>query len=84
LVNDQQQANQQQPTIDWPPRDNQPASEWEAGFFSKSFPNLFLYGTADITKPRIGKKPEFMAYIKHLTRLADNRFSKDKRFLLHL
>ena len=84
LVNDQQQTNQQQPTIDWPPRDNQPASEFEPGFFSKSFPNLFGHGTADITKPRIGKKPEFMAYVKHLTRLADNRFAKDKRFLLHV
>ena len=84
LVNGQQQTNQQQPTIDWPPRDNQPASEFEPGFFSKSFPNLFGHGTADITKPRIGKKPEFMAYVKHLTRLADNRFAKDKRFLLHV
>ncbi len=46
LINDQQPPNQ--PTIDWPPRDNQPASEWEPGFFSKSFPNLFPYGTADI------------------------------------
>ena len=82
LINDQQPPNQ--PTIDWPPRDNQPASEWEPGFFSKSFPNLFPYGTADITKPRIGKKPEFMAYVRHLSRLADNRFAKDKRFLLHV
>ena len=84
LVPDQQRSSQQQPTIDWPPRDNQPASEWEPGFFSKSFPNLFPYGTADITKPRIGKKPEFMAYIRHLSRLADNRFAKDHRFLLHV
>ena len=75
----------QQPTaMNWPNRENDPVSEWDHGYFSKSFPNLFPFGRADITKPRKGKNPEFLAYIRHLTRLKDNRFAADPRFVLHV
>ena len=67
----------------WPDRTG-PASEWEYGYFSKAFPNLFPYGLGDISKPRIGKKPEFLKYIQHLTRLPDTQFAEDPRFLLHV
>ena len=70
--------------IKWPTREIQPASEWEPGFFSKSFPNLFPYGTGDITKSRVGKRPEFLQYIRHLTRLKNNSFAADQRFILHV
>ena len=76
-------AEQEQVTLEWPERHNRPASEWEPGYFSMAFPNLFPYGAGDITKPRIGKNPEFLAYLRHLTRLEDNRFAVDPRFLLH-
>ena len=67
----------------WPDRTG-PASEWEYGYFSKAFPNLFPYGLGDISKPRIGKKPDFLKYIQHLTRLPDTQFAEDPRFLLHV
>ena len=67
----------------WPDRTG-PASEWEYAYFSKAFPNLFPYGQGDISKPRIGKKPEFLQYIRHLTRLPDTQFAEDPRFLLHV
>ena len=79
----QQQQNCPQATVDWPMRGEQPASEWEPGYFSKAFPHLFPYGSADITKPRIGKQPEFLAYLRHLTRLPYTRFAADERFVLH-
>ena len=71
------------PVMDWPTRKVQPASEWEPGYFSKSFPNLFPFGTGDITKARVGKNPEFLQYIRHLTRLKNNSFAADPRFILH-
>ena len=70
--------------IDWPRRNDQPVSEWEPGFFSRSFPNLFPFGTGDLTKARIGKNPQFLAYIRHLTRLPDCGFAADPRFILHV
>ena len=76
-------VEQEQVTLEWPERHNRPSSEWEPGYFSMAFPNLFPYGAGDITKPRIGKNPEFLAYLRHLTRLEDNRFAADPRFLLH-
>ena len=69
--------------LDWPERTG-PASEWQYGYFSMAFPNLFPYGRADFTKPRIGKNPEFLAYLRHLTRLPGTQFAKDPRFLLHV
>jgi hypothetical protein len=42
--------------VEWPARENKPASEFTMGFFSKSFPDLFPDGKGDITKPRLGKK----------------------------
>ena len=78
----QQSQHGQQTTVNWPIRGDQPASEWEPGYFSKSFPHLFPYGRADISKPRIGKKPEFLAYLRHLSRLY-SRFAADERFTLH-
>ena len=71
------------PVMDWPTRKVQPASEWEPGYFSKSFPNLFPFGTGDITKARVGKNPEFLQYIRHLTRLKNSSFAADPRFILH-
>lgn len=55
--------------IDWPKRDHQPASEFNMGFFSKAFPDLFPDGRGDITKPRVGKNPSKRDYFKHLMRL---------------
>ena len=79
----EQRQSQQPRTVNWPIRGDQPASEWEPGYFSKAFPHLFPYGSADITKPRVGKKPEFLAYLRHLTRMPDNRFAADERFVHH-
>ena len=67
-------------TVEWPERSETPVSEFQPGYFSKAHPNLFCYGLADITKPRPGKKPEYLAWIRHLMRF-DNRFVKDKRFI---
>ena len=69
--------------LNWPERSG-PASEWEYAYFSKAFPNLFPYGRGDLTKPRIGKNPEFLQYIRHLTRLPGTQFAEDPRFLLHV
>ena len=55
--------------IEWPKRENKPASEFMMGFFSKAFPDLFPDGKGDITKPRIGKNPPFREYFKHLMRV---------------
>ena len=70
-------------SVDWPQRGGA-ASEWEYGYFSKAFPNLFPTGSGDLTKPRLGKSPKLLAYIKHLTRLPDTQFAQDPRFLLHV
>ena len=70
-------------SLKWPTRSEIPASEWETGYFSRCFPNLFPFGTGDITKPRIGKNPQFLPYIKHLTRLPNTGFNNDPRFILH-
>ena len=69
--------------LNWPERTGA-ASEWEYGYFSKSFPHLFPYGQGDFTKPRIGKNPGFLDYIQHLTRLPGTHFAEDPRFLLHV
>ena len=69
--------------LNWPERSG-PASEWEYGYFSKSFPHLFPYGTGDLTKPRLGKNPAFLDYIQYLTRLPGTQFAEDPRFLLHV
>ena len=69
--------------MNWPERGGA-ASEWEYGYFSKAFPNLFPTGRGDLTKPRVGKTPKLLHYIKHLTRLPDTQFAQDPRFLLHV
>ena len=64
-----QQSLQQPLQVPWPRRQPQPASEFVTGYFSKSFPDLFLDGKGDITKPRRGKYPSKQEYFKHLFRL---------------
>ena len=56
--------------LEWPQRENKPASEFMMGFFSKSFPDLFPDGRGGITKPRIGKNPSERDYFKHLMRVS--------------
>ena len=56
--------------VDWPKRDHQPASEFQMGFFTKCFPDLFPDGRGDITKPTIGKNPSNREYFKHLMRVS--------------
>jgi hypothetical protein len=56
--------------LPWPKRDTKPASEFQTGFFSKSFPDLFPDGRGDITKPRLGKNPSKHQYFQHLMRLS--------------
>ena len=67
----------------WPKRADQPASEFVEGFYTMSHPNLFPYGMGDISIPRPGKKPEFMAWLRHLLYYKDGRFAKDFRFILN-
>ena len=69
--------------VQWPKRNERPISEFTEGYYSMAHPNLFCHGKADITVPRIGKKPEFLAYIRHLLRCPDRRFAKDPRFVLN-
>ena len=79
----EQRRSQQPQAVNWPIRGDQPVSEWEPGYWTKAFPHLFPYGSGDITKPRVGKKPEFLAWLRHLIRRPDNRFAADERFVLH-
>ena len=82
ILGERPEQNQQNKPICWPPRSDNPASEFEPGFFSKSFPHLFPYGAGDFTNPRLGKNPSLLDYIQHLIRLPDNRFAADPRFVL--
>ena len=70
-------------TVDWPKRSAKPVSEFQEGYFSMAHPNLFCYGLADITMPRQGKKPEFLAWLRHLLHYKDGRFASDFRFVLN-
>lgn len=56
--------------LDWPKRNEKPASEFTSGYFSKAFPDLFPDGKGDISKPRLGKDPSKKEYFKHLMRLS--------------
>ena len=69
--------------VQWPKRNERPISEFTEGYYAMAHPNLFCHGKADITVPRIGKKPEFLAYLRHLLRCPDGRFAKDPRFVLN-
>ena len=66
----------QQTKHNWPVRSSCPVSEFIYVFFSKAFPDLFPYGIGDITKPRLGKNPTMLSYIRHLIRL-------NRRFVTH-
>ena len=50
--------------------------------FLRSFPHLFCFGTADLTKKLPGQKPTLLSWMRHLTRYIDGRFARDSSFIL--
>ena len=78
------QTKSKEPTIPWPKRSAEAASEFQEGYFAMAHPNLFCHGRGDITtKNRRGKTPPFLQWLQHLLRYIDGRFARDFRFVLH-
>ena len=52
--------------LPFPTRGRVPASEFQPGYYTQCFPDLFPDGKGDITNPRIGKNPPLKDYFQHL------------------
>ena len=68
-------------SFQWPKRDKDATIEFQAGYFSKAFPDLFPFGKGDITKARLKKNPALRAYFAHLL-LVDRRFASHHPFVV--
>ena len=86
----QPQDNVNPPTINWPQQLPGLISEFEENFFVLCYPQLFPYGTGDISSPRTGETPKrLLDWLNHLCHLREpddrpNRFASDPRFLFHI
>ena len=67
--------------VPWPEQDDEPVSDFTAGYFTMAFPHLFPDGMGDITKTRPGLTPTRKQWLRHLLRV-DRRFAKDPLFIL--
>ena len=69
-------------SVDWPEKGILPESEFRAGWFRQTFPELFPDGCGDITCSRLGKTVSLSKYIEHLLKLEDRRFANDPLFVM--
>jgi hypothetical protein len=67
--NQEPRQEQAAPTLQWPERAQESASEFILGYFSKAFPELFPDNKGDLRLTRLGKNPSLKSYFRHLLRV---------------